>query len=91
MNKDLIAIIRDAATMGAAEAIRMMQPQGDRISKRKAEKMYGCAFLRDNAARLTVVTNGNRLEYSRAEIEQVKASMSVAAMAVRIESNLINK
>jgi hypothetical protein len=89
MSNDIINIIKGAAAMGAAEAIRKMQPQNDRISQRQAEKEYGIGFIRRNADRLTVVWNGNRKEYSRAELEQVKVSMSVAAMVVRIENNLI--
>lgn len=50
---------------------------------------YGLAFLRDNADRLTVTRNGNRKEYSRAELEQVKAARNVATIALRIECNLI--
>jgi hypothetical protein len=91
MSNDIINIIKGAAAMGAAEAIRKMQPQQDRISQRQAEKEYGIGFIRRNADRLTVVWNGNRKEYSRAELEQVKVSMSVAAMVVRIENNLIKK
>jgi hypothetical protein len=91
MSNDIIKIIKSAAAMGAAEAIRKMQPQNDRISQRQAEKEYGIGFIRRNADRLTVVWNGNRKEYSRAELEQVKVSMSVAAMVVRIENNLIKK
>lgn len=89
MSNDIINIIKGAAEMGAAEAIRKMQPQNDRISKTKAERIYGAAFLRDNADRLTVVPAGNRLEYSLAELEQVRVSRSVAALAMRIESYLI--
>jgi hypothetical protein len=89
MSNDIINIIKGAAAMGAAEAIRKMQPQQDRISQRQAEKEYGIGFIRRNADRLTVVWNGNRKEYSRAELEQVKVSMSVAAMVVSIENNLI--
>jgi hypothetical protein len=88
MSNDIINIIKGAAAMGAAEAIRKMQPKNDRISQRQAEKEYGIGFIRRNADRLTVVWNGNRKEYSRAELEQVKVSMSVAAMVVRIENNL---
>lgn len=91
MSNDIISIIKSAATMGAAEAIRKMQPQNDRISQRQAEKEYGVGFIRRNADRLTVVRNGNRKEYSRAELEQVRVSMSVAAMVVKIEDNLIKK
>ena len=91
MSNDIINIIKNAAAMGAAEAIRKMQPQNDRISQRQAEKEYGIGFIRRHSDRLTVVWNGNRKEYSRAELEQVKVSMSVAAMVVRIENNLIKK
>lgn len=90
MNKDIIAIITAAARMGAAEAIGRQNPAADRISKRQAVREYGSAFLRDNADRLTVTANGNRLEYSRAELEQVKAARSVAMLAMRIELNLTN-
>lgn len=91
MSNDILDIIRKAATMGAAEAIRKMQPQNDRISQRQAEKEFGVGFIRRHADRLTVVWNGNRKEYSRAELEQVRVSMSVAAMVVRIENKLIKK
>lgn len=89
MNKDIIAIITEAARMGAAETLRRVQPADDRISQRQAVKEYGSAFLRDNADRLTVTWNGNRREYSRAELEQVKAARSVAVLAFRIENNLL--
>ena len=91
MNKDIIAIITAASEMGANAALRRMAPASDRISQRQAVAEYGIAFLRDNADRLTVTRNGNRKEYSRAELEQVKVSMSVAAMVVKIEDNLIKK
>ena len=89
MSTDIIAIIKASAAMGAAEAIRKLNPSADRISKRQAAKEFGIGFLRENSDRLTVTSNGNRLEYSRAELEQVKASTSVAAMVARIESTLI--
>ena len=91
MSTDIIAIIKEAAAMGAAEAVRLMQPQADRISQRQAVKEYGVGFLRRHADHLTVTYNGNRKEYSRAEIEQVKASTSVARMVYEIETNLIKK
>lgn len=91
MNKDLIAIITEAARMGAAETLRRLRPEDDRISQRQAVKEYGGAFLKANAARLTVTFNGNRREYSRAELEQLKASRNVAAMAVRIEETLLKR
>lgn len=89
MNKDIIAIITAASEMGANAALRRMAPASDRISQRQAVAEYGIAFLRDNADRLTVTRNGNRKEYSRAEIEQVKAARNVATIALRIECNLI--
>ena len=91
MITDIIAIIKEAAAMGAAEAVRRMQPQSDRISQRQAVKEYGIGFLRRHADHLTVTYNGNRKEYSRAELEQVKASSSVAAMVVKIETDLFKK
>ena len=91
MGTDIIAIIKASAAMGAAEAIRRLNPSGDRISQRQAAKEFGLGFLRKNSGRLTVTSNGNRLEYSRAELEQVKASTSVAAMVARIEEHLIRQ
>ena len=91
MNADLIAVIKNAAQMGATEAMRRLRPADDRISQRKAEREYGKAFLRDNASRLSVCVNGNRKEYSRAELEQVKAARNVAVLAMRIEMSLTNK
>lgn len=88
MNKDILAIIRESAAMGAAEALRKMQPAADRISQRKAVKEYGLGFIRLNSDRLTTWRVGNRIEYSRAEIEQLRASMTVAEMAMRIEDKL---
>lgn len=88
MNKDIIAIIRESAAMGAAEMLRRLRPQDDRLSQRQAEREYGAGFLKANADRLTVTANGNRKEYSRAELEQVKASRNVAALAVRIEQKI---
>lgn len=90
MHADIIAIIRAASEMGANAALRRLEPATDRISQRQAVAEYGLAFLRDNADRLTVTRNGNRKEYSRAELEQVKAARNVATIAVRIEYNLIN-
>lgn len=89
MNKDIIAIITAASEMGANAALRRMAPASDRISQRQAVAEYGIAFLRDNADRITVTRNGNRKEYSRAELEQVKAARNVATIALRIECNLI--
>ena len=91
MNKDIIAIITAASEMGANAAMRRMAPASDRISQRQAVAEYGIAFLRDNADRLTVTRNGNRKEYSRAELEQVKAARNVATIALRIECNLTTK
>lgn len=91
MNSTITDMIREAAAMGAAEAIRRLAPKGDRISQRKAEAEFGRAFLRDHASELTVVRNGNRKEYSRSEMEQLRASLSVAAMVIRIENNLFKQ
>lgn len=89
MSQDIIAIIKEASQMGAAEAIKRMKPACDRISQRQAELEYGRGFLKQNADRLTVTMNGNRREYSRAELEQVKAARNVAVLAVRIETKLL--
>lgn len=86
MSNDIIAIIKASAAMGAAEAIRKLNPSADRISQRQAVKEFGIGFIKRNADRLTVTYNGNRREYSRAELEQVKASTSVAAMVAKIEN-----
>lgn len=88
MNKDIIAIIREAAAMGAAEVTRRLRPEDDRISEREAFRIYGRGFVKANADRLTVTANGNRKDYSRAELEQVKAARSVAVLAIRIEETL---
>lgn len=90
MNADIIAIIMQSAAMGAAEALRKLQPADDRISKSQAEREFGRGFLKANADRLTVTLNGNRREYSRAELEQVKASRSVAFYAAKIDAQLFN-
>lgn len=45
MNSTITDMIREAAAMGAAEAIRRLAPKGDRISQRKAEAEYGRAFF----------------------------------------------
>ena len=89
MNKDIADIIRESAAMGAAEVLRRLRPQDDRMSQRQAEAEFGRGFIKANAQRLTVTLNGNRREYSRAELEQVKASRSVATLAMRIETNLL--
>lgn len=91
MNRDLIDIITAAAAMGASETLRRLRPADDRISQRQAVREFGTAFLKANAERLTVTYNGNRKEYSRAELEQVKAAKDVAMIAVRIETNLFKK
>ena len=89
MNRAIVDIIKEAAAMGAAEVLRKLHPADDRISQRQAVKEYGIGFLKANADSLTVTYNGNRREYSRAELEQVKASRSVAAMVAKIEATLI--
>lgn len=71
--------------MGAAETLRRLHPADDRISQRQAVKEFGLGFLKANKERLNYYTNGNRKEYSRAELEQVRASRSVAYYAMRIE------
>lgn len=92
MNKDIIDIIRDAAEMGAAQVIRHLSPVEDRISKAQACKEFGRTFIERNADRLTVTRHGNRLEYSRAELMQLRTAKSVAMLSVRINNNLlINK
>ena len=89
MNRAIVDIIKEAAAMGAAEVLRKLHPADDRISQRQAVKEYGIGFLKANADSLTVNYNGNRREYSRAELEQVKASRSVAAMVAKIEATII--
>ena len=88
MSQDIVNIIIEASRMGAAEAIKAMKPADDRISQRQAVAEFGAAFIRDNSALLTVTRNGNRKEYSRAELQQVKASKNVRRLATRIEINL---
>lgn len=85
MTQDLATIIMQSAAMGAAEAIRRLHPDRDRISQRQAAREFGGSFLKRNADRLTVTWNGNRKEYSRSECEKVRASLSVAAIVARIE------
>ncbi len=85
MNKDILDLIRGSAAMGAAETLRRLKPADDRISQTKARREYGSAFLRDHADSLTVTANGNRLEYSRAELEQLRAAQTVAMLALRME------
>lgn len=91
MSGDLLAIIKAAAAMGAAEAVGRMHPEEDRISQRKAEAMFGRAFLHRNRSRLNVCYNGNRREYSRAECEQVRYSESVAGIIARADDYLFEQ
>lgn len=89
MINDLIDIIREAAEMGAAEVIQHLSPREDRISKAQACKEFGRTFVERNTDRLTVTRHGNRLEYSRAELMQLRTAKSVAILSVRIENNLL--
>lgn len=88
MRDDLLAIIRRASMMGAAEAMAAMDPKGDRLSQREAVRLYGRGFIARNAGRLHVTANGNRREYSRAELEALRQADGIAAIMVRIENQL---
>lgn len=91
MTDVLAALIKEAAFMGAAQAIARMHPEEDRISQRKAEAMFGRAFLHRNRSRLNVCYNGNRREYSRAECEQIRYSESVAGIIARADDYLFEQ
>lgn len=91
MTDVLAALIKEAAFMGAAQAIARMLPKEDRISQRRAEAMFGRAFLRRNAGRLNVYYNGNRKEYSKSECEQLRHGESAAAIVAKIDQAIINE
>ena len=91
MTSDLATLIRECAAMGAVQAVAMLHPEGDRISQRRAEAMFGRAFLRRHRGELNMTVNGNRLEYSRAECEQLRRSEGVAGIVARIEDNFFQQ
>ena len=91
MNKDLLGIISEAARMGAAEAVKRIDPHSDLISQRQAFKEFGRAFVLANADNLTTLRKGvadnSPRYYSRAELTQLLAARSIAVMSFRLEHN----
>ena len=89
MNKDILGIIEQAARMGAAEAVRRIDPASDLISQRTAFKEFGKAFVTANADSLTTLRKGAASNspryYSRAELVQLLAARSIAIMSCRLE------
>lgn len=41
------SIIMEASKMGAAEAVKYLKPEKDRISKRQAEKEFSWAWIKN--------------------------------------------
>ena len=91
MNKDIIGIISEAAKMGAAEAVKRIDPHSDLISQRQAFREFGKAFVVSNADSLTTLRKGaasnSTRYYSRAELVQLLAARSIAVMSFRLEHN----
>lgn len=91
MKKELTDIIREASKMGAAEMLKALRPEEDRISQREAWRIFGMAFVRANEAKLTVVQGSGKNStkyFSRAELVQMQAARNVAAITVKLEQNL---
>lgn len=91
MKKEIIDIITEASKMGAAEMIRRLRPEEDRISQREAWREFGMAFVKANEHRLSVTKGQGRNAtkwYSRAELVQVQAARDVSRIAARLESTL---
>lgn len=43
MKKEIVDIIREASKMGAAEMLKALKPEEDRISQREAWRLFGMA------------------------------------------------
>lgn len=91
MKKDIVDIIREASKMGAAEMLKALKPQEDRISQREAWRLFGMTFVKANEQRLSVIHGSGKNStkwYSRAELVQLQAARDVSRIAMQLESTL---
>lgn len=91
MKKEILDIITEASKMGAAEMLRRLRPEDDRISQREAWREFGMAFVKANEHRLSVTQGQGRNAtkwYSRAELVQAQAARDVSRIAMKLEQTL---
>lgn len=91
MRKEITDIIREASKMGAAEVLKALRPEDDRISQREAWRLFGMAFVKANEQRLSVIQGSGRNStkwYSRAELVQLQAARDVSRIAMNLEQTL---
>lgn len=91
MRKEITDIIREASKMGAAEVLKALRPEDDRISQREAWRLFGMAFVKANEQRLSVIQGSGRNStkwYSRAELVQLQAARDVSRIAMKLEQTL---
>jgi hypothetical protein len=91
MKKEIVDIIREASKMGAAEMLKALKPEEDRISQREAWRLFGMAFVKANEPRLSVVQGSGKNStkwYSRAELVQLQSARDVSRIAMQLEQTL---
>lgn len=91
MRKEITDIIREASKMGAAEVLKALRPEDDRISQREAWRIFGMAFVKANEPSLSVIQGSGRNStkwYSRAELVQLQAARDVSRIAMKLEQTL---
>ena len=82
MKQEIVDIIREASKMGAAEMLKALKPEEDRISQREAWRLFGMAFVKANEKRLSKW-------YSRAELVQLQAARDVSRIAMQLEQSTL--
>lgn len=81
---EIIDQVPEFARLVALEINRIQTPQEDMISQNEAWKIYGRAWIKRylDRGQLHITFHGNKMMYSKAEIERVKAKENAAIKLV---------
>lgn len=86
-----IRIIQEAARAGAAQAMKVLRPADDRISRRQAEAEFGWAWVKRQVDQGSVIparagnAKNSTMYFSRAELTTLRMSEIVDSQIVEYD------
>lgn len=95
VERNILDLIRVSATMGAAEAMRRLEPKSDQISQREAEAEFGKPFVHECIVEGLVTctrhgkTANSKKTLSRAELEKVRSARDAHLLKVKIQKETV--
>lgn len=89
------SIIMEASKMGAAEAVKYLKPEKDRISKRQAEKEFSWAWIKNKLEKGQILAErtGNKknstMYFSRSQLISLQSSERIEETILKESVNCV--